>query len=103
MSTSSASLHESLPLVYGSPKDVSRYFDVNPKALTAYVANGLPQGKKHPSPLVLGTHVAQLARKVGIPLECRDSTYESLPDVFVNPLDFENIHKIITAAYSKFH
>lgn len=83
---------------YFSVEDIVEYFDDNPKALVDYVRTGLL--KNIP---ILGVHLAQLARMVGVPLLHDGTFYEELPAwSWVDPSRFKNIDLLLLKAKEAF-
>ena|SRR3989344_6511050 len=79
-----------------SVEDVTKHFDRHPDKLVAYVETGLVKDV-----LVLGIHIAQLAKQVGIPLVARGNKYMTLPEMPMKPNSFENINLILQVAYRR--
>lgn len=81
-----------------SVADITKLFDENPAALYAYVQTGLSKRAA-----VMGVHLAQLARMVGVPLLHDGTFYEELPAwSWVDPSRFKNIGPLLLKAKEAF-
>jgi hypothetical protein len=80
---------------------VSDLFQRNPQKLFAYI---FPRNVKRKTYAVLGVHLVQLSKLVGIPLIDTDgNSYAELPAVFVRPMRFATIAQIKSAASELLH
>lgn len=85
---------EKVVRVFASVADVTRYFGRNPDRLVEYVRTGLARRTS-----IMGVHIAQLAREVGMPLIYNGRTYDTLPGwAWVDPNNFKNINLILLKA-----
>lgn len=77
--------------------DVMKHFDKEPAKLVAYVENGISKRVT-----VLGVHIAQLAKMVGIPVKIQGRAYTRLPEQFFHTDHIDNIGDIINAGHRLF-
>ncbi|MHB1163298.1 MAG: hypothetical protein ACYCZZ_02115 [Minisyncoccota bacterium] len=72
-------------------------FNRYPNKLVAYVRNG-----REKNIAILGTHLAQLAYMVGLPLRSGGVPHVVLSESFVNPVKFDNIDSILRIGQGMF-
>jgi hypothetical protein len=81
-----------------SHEEIVNHFTHNPHRLLEYVASGVnPKPKRQVHP-VLGVHISQLAKMVGMIPMIGNQEFPDLPKVFISPLKFTNIREILQAA-----
>lgn len=74
-----------------------KMFNRYPSKLVAYVREG-----REKNVAILGTHIAQLAHLVGLPLRSGGVSHTILLESFVNPGKFDNIDSIIRIGRAMF-